>query len=647
MIYDFDYTPQPPIREGHLNIGGVNPDGCEINANSRYITKNGRPYIPVMGEIHFSRLEHGEWEKELIKMKKGGITLISTYVFWIYHEEIEGSFDFSGDNDVRAFVELCGKLGLDVVLRIGPWAHGECRNGGFPDWLLNKNMPLRTNDDEYLKYARKWYEAVYNEVKGLLYKDGGNIIAIQIENELVDNAEHLLTLKNMAVEIGFDVPLYTVTGWNSKYGAEIPPYDFIPVFGGYPEAPWTGHTKKLAQNPHYFLHPMRNDSAIGEDLLSGGDDDDNNGYQMDYTLYPYATCELGGGIQVTAHRRPKISGMDIYAVSLCRLGSGNNLPGYYMYHGGTNKIGRLSTLHESKKTGYPNDVPVRSYDFQAAIGEFGILRPQYYMLNLLHMFVNDFMELLAPMDAYFQTNIPPRADTSELRYSVRSDGKSGFVFVNNYSRLENLAEHKKVQFRVKKGNEDFVFPQKPISVKDGVSAVFPFNIDMDGAVLDYSTCQLLKRDGNVYYFFEIPEIRGEYSINGNIIPADTEKPVETGGIKIVTLKYEDALYFTAEKQQLDISDAVISETEITITGDMLDKLEVPYGEYKQYDIKAERESEFVRLSYKGDRAMLFSDGVLAADDFYYGEDWIFPKRLLKGKCALLILDKTGDVYMEV
>lgn len=648
MIYDFCYDSKPAIQSGHLKMGGTNPDGVEINTNSRYITRGGKPYIPVMGEIHFSRLNKNDWEKELVKMKNGGITLISTYLFWIYHEEIEGEFDFSGDNNIREFVEICKKLGLEVVLRIGPWAHGECRNGGFPDWLLRKNIKLRCNDKEYLDYAQKWYTAVYNEVKGLFYKDGGNIIAVQIENELVDNAEHLLTLKHMAQKIGFNVPLYTVTGWNSKYGAQIPKYDFIPVFGGYPEAPWTGHTKKLEQNPHYFLHPMRNDSAIGKDLLSD-DPNNNNGYQMEYDLYPYATCELGGGIQVTEHRRPKISGMDIYAISLCRLGSGNNLPGYYMYHGGTNKIGKLSTFHESKKTGYPNDVPVKSYDFQAAIGEFGILRPQYYMLSLLHNFINSFMEMLAPMDAYFQTDIPSRNDTSHLRYSVRTDGKGGFVFLNNYSRLETLARHDEVQFRVKTDNKsgELVFPQKPISIENGVSAIFPFNIKLGKNTLNYSTCQLLKRGNDTYYFFKIPKIRGEYSINGKIIPAECGKTININGVKIVTLSYEDALYFNAPKQTLDICDAVISETDITISDELLDRLEVPHKKYKQYAIRADGRSEFVRLRYKGDRAMLFNNNILAADDFYYGNDWIFPQKLLSENSVLIILEKTCDVYMEI
>ena len=55
-------------------------------------------------------------------------------------------FDFEGQNDLRAFVTLIGELGMEAAVRIGPWVHGELRNGGFPDWLLKKPFPLRNGN---------------------------------------------------------------------------------------------------------------------------------------------------------------------------------------------------------------------------------------------------------------------------------------------------------------------------------------------------------------------------------------------------------------------------------------------------------------------------------------------------------------------
>ena len=138
----------------------------------------------------------------------------------------------------------------------------------FPRLAFEKDYKLRDNNEEYLAVVKKWYQSIYNEVKGLFYKDGGNIIAVQIENEFVDNAEHLAKLKEIAVECGFIAPIYTVTGWNSASGAKIPVDEVVPVFGGYCEAPWENHMNRLSPSPHYFFNRMRNDSAIGTDLIA-------------------------------------------------------------------------------------------------------------------------------------------------------------------------------------------------------------------------------------------------------------------------------------------------------------------------------------------------------------------------------------------
>src|SRR5690606_1617534 len=206
-MYTFKNFKQPEILEHHLKLGGENPEGDRIDVTSLYFTRNGKPWVPIMGEFHFSRYNREHWYEELCKMKAGGITLVSTYIFWIYHEEIEAEFDFSGDNDLRAFILECKRAGLEVVIRIGPWAHGECRNGGFPDWLLKKPFKLRDNNAGYLELVRILYRKISEQVQGLLYKDGGNIIAVQLENELTHDAEHLLKLKEIAIECGIIAPL--------------------------------------------------------------------------------------------------------------------------------------------------------------------------------------------------------------------------------------------------------------------------------------------------------------------------------------------------------------------------------------------------------------------------------------------------------
>lgn len=669
MIYKFKEFKDEPLLINHLNMGGKNPKGEEINVTSRYFTRNGKPWIGVMGEFHFSRYSRENWHRELAKMKAGGITIVSTYLFWIYHEEIEGKMDFGGDNDIRAFIEECKDVGLDVVIRIGPWAHGECRNGAFPDWLLKKDYKLRDNNEEYLAVVKKWYQSIYNEVKGLFYKDGGNIIAVQIENEFVDNAEHLAKLKEIAVECGFIAPIYTVTGWNSASGAKIPVDEVVPVFGGYCEAPWENHMNRLSPSPHYFFNRMRNDSAIGTDLIAKTQSD---GWQLPYERYPFATCELGGGIEVTHHRRPIIKPMDIYAVSLVKLGDGNNLVGYYMYHGGTNKIGELSTFNETKATGYPNDYPILSYDFQAPLSEYGEVREQYGLLNMLHMFVNDFGEEFAQMIAVDSENTVAVDDTNSLRYGMRTNGKSGFVFVNHYQRLTELADIENAVISA----ENVEFP--PIDVKGEVSFFMPFNMKMGDSVLEYATAQPLCKCDDTYFFAEIPNIKAEYkfskgSANIVTVPFENAKYMrklngtvyigggcnlyeENGPIHSV----EDGEYICqkwngSEFETLKIGQSA-KQSNVEITGVENAPFEPKYkeelcigGERKLTwkKINVDGRYGFAEIDYVGDVAQIYADGELVADDYYYGKTWRVPCKLLYGKeCYMVISEMKDDFYKE-
>lgn len=684
-MYTFRKFQQPVVLKNHLHLGGKNPEGEQIDVTSAYFTRGKKPWIGVMGEFHFSRYDRKYWHDELCKMKAGGITIVSTYLFWIYHEEIEGEFDFTGDNDIRAFIVECRKVGLDAVIRIGPWAHGECRNGGFPDWLVQKPWLMRSNHPEYLEKVHIWYGKIAEQVQGLFYKDGGNIIAIQLENEFCHDADHLAKLKEIAVECGLVAPIYTVTGWNSIAGAKIPVDEVVPVFGGYCDAPWAQHTEKLPPSPHYFFNQMRNDSAIGADLIPQKVEDE---WQLPYDRYPFATCELGGGLQVTHHRRPIMKGMDIYAVSLVKLGVGNNLVGYYMYHGGTNKIGKLSTFQESRATGYPNDYPILSYDFQAPISEYGEIREQYRLLNLLHLFVQDFGDVFAPMVAVDADNTVKRNDTTTLRYGMRTDGKSGFVFINHYQRLTQLEDiHGAV---IDTGT--VAFP--PIDVIGDVSFFMPFHMELLGNDLIDATAQPLCKQDDTWFFAQIPGIDAEYQFGDGqkFTPkAGLDSMFKMNNAKIITLTWDQARYLRRLEGKLYIGqgcDLYLSKGRICSAQDgeyqyfcwngqifEMGFIAQPYQEpvvtfcdvedplfspkyaqelhmggvrkirWKKLIVSGSQ--GFVSIDDVGDVAQIYADGELIADNYYYGKAWRVPARLLAGKeCYLAVSEIRDDFYRE-
>jgi len=438
------------------------PDGHILSVNNRYLILDGKPWLPVMGEFHSTRYPERYWEEEILKMKAGGVQIIATYVFWIHHEEVEGQFDWSGQRNLRRFVELCAKHFLYVYPRIGPWAYGEVRNGGLPDWLLTKG-PTRVNDPVYLSYVRKYYEEVGRQLKGLLWKNGGPVIGVQLENEYSNRAPnggaaHISRLKSTAIEAGLDVPLYTVTGWDN---AAYPPREVIPVFGGYPDEFWSASLQDLPPDPEgvYQFHvaPTSAHARIleGRSARSEG---------VPLWHYPKFTAELGGGMQVAYHRRPALAEDDIAPMTLTQLGSGVNLLGYYMFHGGTNPQGKRTTLQESQATDYPNDLPVKSYDFQAPLGEFGQMNGSFRKLKVVHQFVQDFGSYLAPMTAVAPDLLPSGTqDTTTLRVVARTQGDHGFLFFNNYVRNYSLPEHKGVQAVLKLPSETITVPRHPVT----------------------------------------------------------------------------------------------------------------------------------------------------------------------------------------
>ena len=482
------HVPGPPLR-GHLELGEPESAPDRIEVTGRWLERGGRPWIPVTGEIHYSRLPRERWRDVLGHARAGGLDSVATYVFWRVHEPEPGRFAWSGDRDLRAFVELAADHGLDVVVRLGPWAHGECRYGGFPDWLVERGLRTRTNDPDYLGLVRRFYAAAIARLRGLTHAEGGPVIAAQVENELHDQPDHLAELRRIAEDLGLRVPIWTATGWG---GARLPE-TLLPVYSAYSDGFWEDETcEQPAFAPlHFGYRQVRDDLTVGADLrrVFDGAAPDAAEPTGSEERWPFATCELGGGMHVAYHRRPLVSPEDVAALALAKIGSGSVWQGYYMYSGGTQRTGPQGTEQESHATGYPNDVPRLTYDFGAPVGEHGQIRAHHHYLRRQHLWLRQEGHRIAAMS----TTVG--GGPAEPRWAVRSDGRSGYLFTTTHLPGQRPpAAQTGVRFTVHFDDETVTVPTEPIDIPAGRSLVWPLRYALTADLeLRSATAQLLTR----------------------------------------------------------------------------------------------------------------------------------------------------------
>lgn len=719
--YSIDINvPDKEIKTGHLKLGGINPIGGELAFNSFYMEENGIPMIAVMGEIHYARIPHETWEEEILKMKSGGINVIATYVFWSLHEEEEGVFNWTGDRNLRGFLDLCKKHEMKAIVRIGPFCHGEIRNGGIPDWLYGRTFQIRTNDDTYLTYVSRYWDDVAKQLKGTYYQDGGTVIGIQLENELqhsaspwgfsypgqpfnyttadydVDNThigvavaekpvtstdlgeKHMATLKALAASKGIKAPLYTATGWGY---AAIMHNECVPVTSCYPYNWW-----ETQMSPSSFF--------LFKDLHKSPD---YSPVRYNPEDYPSFSAEIGVGCQLVYHRREVPAEGAAEAIVVRALGSGSNGVGYYMYHGGTTPRSKSGFFSDE-----PMGVPKMSYDFVAPLGEFGYTRDSYHQLRLIHSFVTDFGALLAPMGTVLPKGyeIIKPTDTNVLRYAVRKKGNSGFIFLNNFQDHAQRHDLEGVSISVITDSKTLRFPsQGTMTVRENISAILPFNLNMEGAILEMATVQPLAKIVNgsdIHYFFFANEgMTPEFVFNKLTVKSKSViRPVagknSTVKVKtvtgktflITTLTRQEALtayklvYGGAEKLVLTTADLmqhgslvrlqeasatinltvfpankgrkyfseisfanrpIAIEPQIATSGDQRFEVRIPEKAFEGVsDLR-------LVIDYVGDTMAAFIDGKMVTDHFYTGTPWILGLKRFKKE----ISDESKNLYFYI
>ena len=160
----------------------------KVSYNHRSLTIDGEPTLWLAGSVHYPRFTPGMWPHALALAKEAGLNGITSYVFWNLHEEVRGTYDYSGRRNVSAFLQAAHDAGLWVHLRFGPYIDAEWDYGGFPWWLnsLGAETPkcLRCDDAKFETLMKTWLDAFIAEVRPFFASNGGPVAMVQIENEL-------------------------------------------------------------------------------------------------------------------------------------------------------------------------------------------------------------------------------------------------------------------------------------------------------------------------------------------------------------------------------------------------------------------------------------------------------------------------------
>lgn len=317
--------------------------------NLTYDNKNflmdGKPYKIMSGAMHYFRIPKEYWRDRLLKLKECGLNTLETYIAWNMHEPEEGKFVFDGNLDISAYLDICEELGLNVIIRPGPYICAEWEFGGFPWWLLKyENITLRAYDEVYLSKVRRYYTRLFDELRPHLASNGGSIIMFQIENEYGsygDDKRYMRAIADLYRELKMDCLYFTsdgLEGWQIQ-GGTLDEYLAVANFGS---RPYDQLTRLRSYRP--------NQPAMCGEYWCGWFD---HWYEEHHTRDPKALAK---------------DFEEFFTVD----GSFS----IYMFHGGTN-FGFMNGANYVEKY----EPTVTSYDYFAPLNEAGDRTEFYYYIR--------------------------------------------------------------------------------------------------------------------------------------------------------------------------------------------------------------------------------------------------------------------------
>ena len=353
---------------------------------------NGESFRIYSGSMHYFRIMPEYWEDRLRKLKAAGFNTVETYVCWNMHEPRKGDFDFTGRFDIRRFIKTAQEVGLYAIVRPGPYICAEWDFGGLPAWLLkDRNMRLRCAYPEYLQHVSDFYHRLFEEIGDLQQSEGGNIIAMQIENEYGsygNDKEYLRYIEKLMLDCGTKVMLFTSDGDDNSMlsGGTLPDVFKTLNFGSRASEIFNAMDRFHENTPKmctefwcgWFDHWGEEHHTRGSDSVAG---------------------EIKDFLDIDASFN------------------------FYMFHGGTNFgfTAGANCYEEYQPT-------VTSYDYCALLTEWGDYTPAYYAVR----------ELLLKAQNLPETELPASPELQTIG-KVELDESTSLM-----SNFDNLGEHHRV-----------------------------------------------------------------------------------------------------------------------------------------------------------------------------------------------------------
>ena len=453
--------------------------------------------------FHYCRTPKELWRDRMLKLKLAGFNTIETYVFWNYHEPVEGHVDMT---ELEAFIALAKEMGFWMILRIGPYVCAEWDAGGFPHWIIARQFPLRSDHPESIKTSQYWYDRVLPIVRKNMITADGPVIMVQIENEydywkIADQQKmnYLTALAQMVWNAGIDIPI--VTNWASQARQNTNPV-MARIMDTADFYPWWNVQKEIVP----ALAKLRKEeptSPLGIMELQGG-----------------WFSQYGGRL---SERQDGANAVELNLLTKSTIERSAALLNFYMGHGGTNFEWAARKV-------------TTTYDYAAPIREPGGLWDKYYAARTIGSFLDQFGTMVVRASESENAT----STNSDVSVSLRKNGKSAVLFVRENA---NSDQEFKITFPdpATDGHKEITVPREgTLAIGARGMKMLPVQVALGGGQLRYSTAEILASgsQGDRNYLI----VYGEPGESAEIALAAEAKPHLQGA---ATYEYFDAATNTA------------------------------------------------------------------------------------------------------